>query len=216
MLLKSSIYNLRQRLCRFYTASYNENWTRSVECKSAVGYIATLRSFGVVPVDFTCTARAEPDGTRAETSFRLSPKRTSPFKSAGESVQPTAGSRGVRISVSNAGYTTFRGRVRVLATHSIRQFPLHFPSRVPPHSERSILNYMFEGRYSDSLRAGRLGDRIPVGARFSAPIQTGPGTYPTSYTRGTGYFPEVKRLGRGVDFPPPSSTEVKERVELYL
>jgi hypothetical protein len=26
----------------------------------------------------------------------------------------------------------------------------------------------------------------------------------------------VKRPGRGVDHPPPSSTEVKERVELYL
>ena len=48
-------------------------------------------------------ARAEPDGTRSETTFRLSPKRTSPFKSAGESVQSTAGSRGVRIGVSNAG-----------------------------------------------------------------------------------------------------------------
>ena len=77
-------------------------------------------------------ARAEPDGTRAETTFRLSPKRTSPFKSAGESVQSTAGSRGVGTSVSNVGYTTFRGRVRVLATHSIRQFPLHFPSRASP------------------------------------------------------------------------------------
>ena len=81
-------------------------------------------------------ARAEPDGTRAETSFRLSPKRTSPFKSAGESVQSTAGSRGVRISVSNGGYTTSRGRVRVLATHSIRQFPLHFPSRASPCATR--------------------------------------------------------------------------------
>jgi hypothetical protein len=29
-------------------------------------------------------------------------------------------------------------------------------------------------------------------------------------------FPGVKRPGRGVDHPPPSSTVVKERVELYL
>ena len=48
-------------------------------------------------------ARAERDGTRAEIRFRLSPKRTSPFKSVGESVQSTAGSRGVSISLSNAG-----------------------------------------------------------------------------------------------------------------
>jgi len=33
------------------------------------------------------------DGTRAETRFRLSAKRTSPFKSAGASVQSTTGSR---------------------------------------------------------------------------------------------------------------------------
>ena len=31
------------------------------------------------------TARAERDGTRAETRFRLIPKRTSPFKSVGAS-----------------------------------------------------------------------------------------------------------------------------------
>ena len=48
-------------------------------------------------------ARAERVGTRAETRFLLSPKRTSPFKSVGASVQSTASSRGVRISLSNAG-----------------------------------------------------------------------------------------------------------------
>ena len=48
-------------------------------------------------------ARAERDGTRAGTRFRLSPKRTSPFKSVGASVQSTAGSRGVRISFINTG-----------------------------------------------------------------------------------------------------------------
>ena len=52
------------------------------------------------------------DGTRAETRFRLSAKRTSPFKSVGASVQLTTGSRGVRISGSNAGYAMFRGSVK--------------------------------------------------------------------------------------------------------
>ena len=53
------------------------------------------------------------DGTRAETRFRLSAKRTNPFKSArGGSVQSTTGSRGVRISDSNAGYIMFRGSVK--------------------------------------------------------------------------------------------------------
>ena len=81
-------------------------------------------------------ARAERDGTRAETRFRLSLKRTSPFKSVRVSIQSTAGSRGVRISLSNAGYTTFGSGVRVLATHSIRQFPLHFPSCASPCATR--------------------------------------------------------------------------------
>jgi len=65
--------------------------------------------------------RLKCDGTRAETRFRLPAKRTSPFKSAGASVQSTAGSRGVRISGSNAGYTTFRGSVKNTG------YPLHSP-----------------------------------------------------------------------------------------
>ena len=55
-----------------------------------------------------------------------------------------------------------------------------------------------------------------LGARFSAPVQTGPGSHPASYTMGTGSFLGVKQTGRGVDQSPPSSAEVKERVELYL
>jgi hypothetical protein len=68
----------------------------------------------------------------------------------------------------------------------------------------------------DSLRPERSGDRIPVGARISAPVQTGPGAHPASYIMGTVSFPGVKRPGRGVDHPLPFSAEVKERVELYL
>jgi hypothetical protein len=69
-----------------------------------------------------CRLLLKCDGTRAETRFRLSAKRTSPFKSAEEaSVQSTTGSRGVRISGSNAGYTMFRGSVKGTG------YPLHTP-----------------------------------------------------------------------------------------
>ena len=56
-------------------------------------------------------------------------------------------------------------------------------------------------RYSDSLRTGRSGNRIPVESSFSAPFQTDPGAYPAFYTTGTGSFPGVKRVGDGVDHP---------------
>jgi hypothetical protein len=71
-----------------------------------------------------CRLRLKCDGTRAETRFRLSKKRTSPFKSTGASVQSTTGSQGVRISGSNgtnAGYTMFRGSVKSTG------YPLHSP-----------------------------------------------------------------------------------------
>jgi len=114
----------------------------------------------------------------------------------GASVQSTTGSRGVRISGSNAGYTMFGGSVkgtgyplhlnqwgrkfsrllaaevcasavvmldtpcsefvrRVLATHCIRQFSLHFPSvrhRVPSASERAIITKPTDDEISPSLR----------------------------------------------------------------
>ena len=61
------------------------------------------------------------DGTHAETSFRLSAKWTSLFRSAGASVQSTAGSRGVRISGSNAGHTMSQGSMKGTG------YPLHSP-----------------------------------------------------------------------------------------
>ena len=54
------------------------------------------------------------------------------------------------------------------------------------------------------------------GARFSAPVQTGPGAHPASHTMGTGSFPGVKRMGRGFEHSSPSSSQVKERVQLYI
>ena len=89
---------------------------------------------------FVGRQRLKRDGTRAETRLGLSGKWTSPFKSAGASVQSNTGSRGVRIGGRNAGYTVFRGSLRVLATHSIRHFPLHFPSRASPCAIRFQLD----------------------------------------------------------------------------
>ena len=58
-----------------------------------------------------------------------------------------------------------------------------------------LLPFLWAGylrRYSDWLRAGRSGYRIPVEARFFSPVQTGPGAHPFSCTMGTGSFPGVK------------------------
>ena len=54
------------------------------------------------------------------------------------------------------------------------------------------------------------------GAKFSAPVRTGPGAQPASCAVGSRSFQGVKRPGRGVEHPSPSSPEAKEREELYL
>ena len=54
-------------------------------------------------------------------------------------------------------------------------------------------------------------DRIPIGTRFSASLQTGPGAHPASCKMGTGSFPGGKvRPGRAADQSPPSSAAVME------
>jgi len=56
-------------------------------------------------------------------------------------------------------------------------------------------------RYSDWLQAGLSGDQIPVGMRFSAPVQTSPGVHPASCRTGTESIPGVKS-GRDVTLTP--------------
>ena len=66
------------------------------------------------------------------------------------------------------------------------------------------------GRYSDSLRAGRSEDRIPVGARFSARPDRLCGQ-PSLLYNGYRVFPGGKvRPGRAADHSPPSSAAVME------
>jgi hypothetical protein len=56
----------------------------------------------------------------------------------------------------------------------------------------------------------------PGGARFSAPVQTGPGPHILLYNEYR-VFPGGKvRPGREADPSLPSTAEVKNRVELYL
>ena len=69
-----------------------------------------------------CRLRLKCDGTRAETSFRLSAKRESPFKSARGSVQSTTGRRAVHISLQGL----YCSREPVFCSHvTLTGYPLH-------------------------------------------------------------------------------------------
>jgi hypothetical protein len=75
----------------------------------------------------TCRLRLICDGTRAETRFRLSTKRTSPFKSAGASDQSTTGRRAVHISLQGLSCSC----KPLFCSHvTLTGYPLH--SLVPP------------------------------------------------------------------------------------
>jgi hypothetical protein len=86
---------------------------------------------------------------RAEIKFRLLAKRTSPFKSVGASVQSTIGSRGVRISGSNAGYTMFRDSVKSTG-YTLRSLV----SSSPPLPCVTVFHHVSTGLYEPDV--GRL------------------------------------------------------------
>ena len=56
------------------------------------------------------------------------------------------------------------------------------------------------------------GDRIPVVARFFAPVQTGPEAHPASCTMGTAFFPGV-RCGQGVTLTPHPLLVPRSKIE---
>ena len=81
------------------------------------------------------------------------------------------------------------------------------------------------GRGSSVGIATRYGLKGPgmesrCGERFFPSFRTDPGTYPVaypvSYKVGTGYLLEVTLPGIGVDYHPPPSAKVKERVQIYF
>jgi hypothetical protein len=90
-----------------------------------------------------------------------------------------------------------------------------------PVKQRDMSIHISEGyylralsQYNYPLRAGRYGDRIPVGARYSAPIKAGPGANQPPLKWVSGLFPGSKSAGAWRLPSTQSTAEVKERVQL--
>ena len=117
--LKQKRHNTHER-ARTHTQTQTRHRTDSDHQFTPVIFVLRVISVGdLLNYD---TGQLKCDGTRAETRFRLSAKRTSPFKSAGgRQFSRLLASRGVPISGSNAGYTMFRGSVKSTG------YPLHSP-----------------------------------------------------------------------------------------
>jgi hypothetical protein len=60
------------------------------------------------------------------------------------------------------------------------------------------------------LSAGRFGDRIPLGGEIFRTLQTSPSAHPAPYVMDTGSFPEVKRLGVGLNTHPNLGPRLKK------
>ena len=115
------------------------------------------------------------DGAHAETRFRLSAKRTSPFKSAETSVQSTTVSRGVLDTPCSEVVW------RVLATHSIRQFPLHFPSRASPCAITFQLESTIGTRGQLKCDGTRAEIRFRISAKRTIPFKSAVGVSSFDY-----------------------------------
>ena len=130
--------------------------------------------------------RLKCDDTHAETRFRLSAKRASPFKSVGASVLSTTGSRSVRISGSNAGYTVFRGSVKNTG------YPLHSP--VPPSLPFPCVTLCYHvstglyQHFGQSISTWKIG---PIGC----PEMTVPNYQPTPRNIAKGWRCDLHRGG---------------------
>ena len=64
----------------------------------------------------------------------------------------------------------------------------------------SLLLWQTQSKWSVSMYS--VTATVGTHQRFSAPVRTGPGAHPASYTMGTGSLRGVKWPGRGIDHPP--------------
>ena len=126
-------------------------------------YLRAIASRGFMPIT-SGRGQLKCDGTRAETRFRLSAKRRSPFKSAVALVQSTTGSWGVRVSFycgSNAGYTMFWISVKGTG------YPPHSPvSPTLPLLRVTVCHHISNGLY----KYNELRQKIMVNLNWNLPV----------------------------------------------
>jgi len=84
---------------------------------------------------------------------------------------------------------------------TLLQLHVQQPSTQDIHN---LYTYIVGRRSAVSIVTGQSRDQIPVGARFFAPLQTGPGAHPAFYAMGARSFLGVKRPGCDIDNPLPS------------
>ena len=108
-------------------------------------------------------------------------------------------------------YETSPGSCRRLSGNFRRKI-FSFKSRT---SSRAPCGPRYLSRYSDLLRAGTSGDRIPVVDEIFCDCLYRPWSPPSLLYNGYRVFPGGKAAGAWRWPSPPSSAAVKERVELY-
>ena len=118
------------------------------------------------------TVELKCDGTRAETRFRLSAKRASPFKSSGSSVQSNTGSRDVRISGSNAGYTMFRGSVKSTGYPLLSPVSPSLPLPASPYTITFQLESTTGTRGQLKCNGTRADTRFLLSAKRTSPFKS--------------------------------------------
>ena len=124
-----TIFILWEHVCPLITGNEERTAAKISSLRSTI----TLRSDSTSHHTTKSKGQLKCDGTRAETRFRLSAKRTSPFKSAGgRQFRRLLAAEVCASAVVMLDTPCSEVVWRVLATHSIRQFPLHFPSRASP------------------------------------------------------------------------------------
>ena len=161
----------------------------------------------VVSVHRTCSTSAGKSGFLRDTDEKLSLVRCAIyFYSNTPTEKPNN-----KFQQCRTGILNIRGKYGCGSKNALQQY---YPPNKIVYSVRNTkiaLSYCATGGRDSSVGiATRYGPGIgsPWEERFSAPVQTGPGAHPASYTTGTGSFPGVKQSWRGADHPSPSSAEV--------